>query len=179
MTMTMTERAGALAAVGIGSNLDDPAAQVRRALAALAALADTELLASSGLYRNPPMGPQDQPDYVNAVALLRTRLQPLPLLRELQRLELAQGRARRVHWGARTIDLDLLLYDQRIIDEAELTVPHPGLHERAFVLHPLAEIAPALHVPGKGKVEDLAAACSADGLVRIEGPSSEGLRGER
>lgn len=168
-----------ITAVGLGSNLDDPVRQVRLALSALASLTESEFLSSSGLYQNPPMGPQDQPDYVNAVALLRTRLQPLPFLKELQRIEQAQGRARHVHWGARTIDLDLLLYGEHIIDDAQLTVPHPGLHERVFVLHPLAEIAANLMVPGKGRVGDLAAAFSATELVRIEEPSQDGPQGLR
>lgn len=158
----------ALAAIGLGSNLDDPVRQVRLALESLAELAHTDLLASSSLYRNPPMGPPDQPDFINAAALLRTRLQPLALLQALQRIERAQGRTRDVYWGARTLDLDLLLYDQQVIDSALLTVPHPGLHERAFVLHPLAEIAPDLIVPGKGKVGLLAAEYSAAELTKIE-----------
>ena len=157
-----------LAAVGIGSNLADPVTQVRTAIAALAILADTELLAASSLYRNPPMGPQDQPDFVNAAALLRTRLQPLALLDRLQEVERQQGRARDVRWGLRTIDLDLLLYGDPVINVPLFTTPHPGLHERGFVLYPLAEIAPpGLMVPGRGRVADLVAACSADGLVRL------------
>ncbi len=156
-----------LAAIGLGSNLNDPAGQVRAALSALAALPESELVAASSLYRNPPMGPQDQPDYVNAVALLRTALEPLPLLAELQAIERRQGKRFLRHWGPRTIDLDLLLYGDRRIREPRLTVPHPGLHERAFVLYPLAEIAPDLMVPGKGRVKDLAALHSAADLVRL------------
>ncbi|HEX5514789.1 MAG TPA: 2-amino-4-hydroxy-6-hydroxymethyldihydropteridine diphosphokinase [Gammaproteobacteria bacterium] len=166
--MTSTAATGVLAAVGIGSNLADPAAQVRTAIAALATMADTELLAASSLYRNPPMGPQDQPDFVNAAVLLRTRLEPLALLDRLQEIERRQGRVRDIRWGPRTIDLDLLLYGERVINEPRLTTPHPGLHERAFVLYPLAEIAPpGLMVPGRGRITELVAACSADGLVRL------------
>lgn len=160
--------AALVAAIGLGSNLSDPVAQVQAALAALAQLPDSELLAASSLYRNPPMGPQDQPDYVNAVALLRTALPPLRLLQRLQEIERRQGKVYRQHWGPRNIDLDLLLYGQQRIREAQLTVPHPGLHERAFVLYPLAEIAPDLLVPGYGAVRELAAAHSADSLIRIE-----------
>lgn len=156
------------AVVGIGSNLGDPAAQVRGAIVALARLRETELLGSSGLYRSPPMGPQDQPDYVNAVALLRTRLAPLALLDELQAIERRHGRVRAgARWGPRVIDLDLLLWGEDVISEPRLTVPHPGLHERPFVLYPLAEIAPRLLVPGRGRVRDLAAACSAADLVKL------------
>lgn len=163
----VTALGGTLAAVGIGSNLNDPVAQVTSALAALAMLPDSELLAASSLYRNPPMGPQDQPDYVNAAALLRTGLTAQDLLRELQALELRQGRVRERRWGPRTIDLDLLLWGEAMIDEPDLIVPHPGLHERPFVLYPLAEIAPGLNVPGRGRVDALAAACSAAGLVKV------------
>jgi 2-amino-4-hydroxy-6-hydroxymethyldihydropteridine diphosphokinase len=160
--------AATVAAVGIGSNLDDPVAQVRRALAALARLPDTELLASSSLYRNPPMGPQDQPDYVNAAALLRTQLDPFAFLDALQAVERGQGRVRGdVQWGPRTIDLDLLLWGEQVIDEARLKVPHPGLHERVFVLYPLAEIAPGLPVPGRGSVGDLAAGLASASLVKL------------
>lgn len=159
--------AGVIAAVGIGSNLDDPVAQVRAAIIALTALIDTDLLAASSLYRNPPMGPQDQPDFVNAAVLLRTRLRPLTLLDRLQDIERQQGRIRSIHWGPRTIDLDLLLYGDRLISEPRLTTPHPGLHERPFVLYPLAEIAPELEVPGHGRIADLTKACSAMDLVRL------------
>lgn len=156
-----------VAAIGIGSNLNDPVAQVRAALAALAAVPAAELLAASSLYRNPPMGPQDQPDYVNAAALLRTTLPPLQLLQQLQAIEQRQGKRFQQHWGPRIIDLDLLLYEQQCIHEPQLVVPHPGMHERAFVLYPLAEIAPDLIVPGRGRIQDLAAAYSAATLVRI------------
>ena len=162
-----TAGVGTLAAVGLGSNLNAPVAQVSGALAALAALPDSELLAASSLYRNPPMGPQDQPDYVNAAALLRTRLTAQALLQELQALERRQGRVRERRWGPRTIDLDLLLWGDATINEPGLIVPHPGLHERPFVLYPLAEIAPGLHVPGRGRVDALAAACSAASLVKV------------
>ncbi len=162
-----TAGVGTLAAVGLGSNLNDPVAQVSGALAALAALPDSELLVASSLYRNPPMGPQDQPDYVNAAALLRTRLTAQALLQELQALERRQGRVRERRWGPRTIDLDLLLWGDATINEPGLIVPHPGLHERPFVLYPLAEIAPGLHVPGRGRVDALAAACSAASLVKV------------
>lgn len=155
------------AAIGVGSNLDDPVAQVRAALSALAQLPETELLSASSLYRNPPMGPQDQPDFVNAAALLQTALAPLELLEQLQGIEQRQGKRYQQHWGPRRIDLDLLLYGQQSIREPRLTVPHPGMHERAFVLYPLAEIAPDLIVPGRGRVAELAALQSATGLIQI------------
>lgn len=161
-------RGAAIAAVGIGSNLNDPVSQVRQALAALASLPDSEPVASSSLYRNPPMGPQDQPDYVNAAMVLRTRLRPLDLLDALQAIEAKQGRSRGdLRWGPRSLDLDLLVWGDLIVDQPRLTLPHPGVHERAFVLYPLAEIAPGLVIPGRGCVRDLAAACSAAGLVKV------------
>lgn len=156
-----------LVAVGLGSNLDDPVWQVTEGLRRLAELPDTELCAASSLYRNPPMGPQDQPDYVNAAALLRTSMEPLPFLAALQAIEAAHGRVRLRRWGPRTLDLDLLLWGEQVLNLPSLTVPHPGLHERNFVLYPLAEIGPDLWVPGHGRVSELARRFPASGLVRI------------
>jgi 2-amino-4-hydroxy-6-hydroxymethyldihydropteridine diphosphokinase len=117
------------------------------------------------------MGPQDQPDYVNAAALLGTELAPLEFLDQLQAIEVAQERVRGAQrWGARTLDLDLLLWGREILHHSRLQVPHPGLHERAFVLYPLAEIDPDLWVPGRGALRDLLAACPDSGLVRVEPP---------
>jgi 2-amino-4-hydroxy-6-hydroxymethyldihydropteridine diphosphokinase len=134
--------------IGLGSNLDEPTQQVLSALAELAALPDSELRARSSLYQTPPMGPPNQPDYVNAVAELATRLSPHRLLDELQRIEQKHRRLRQEHWGPRTLDLDLLVYGSAQIDDPRLRVPHPGLADRAFVVVPLAEIAPALQIPG-------------------------------
>jgi 2-amino-4-hydroxy-6-hydroxymethyldihydropteridine diphosphokinase len=154
--------------VGLGSNLDDPVSQVRRGLVALTTLPDTELLQPSALYRSPPMGPPDQPDYVNAVCALRTRLPAPRLLVHLQDLETRHGRVRGpLHWGPRILDLDLLLYGEARIDEPGLVVPHPGLAERAFVLYPLMEIAPDLEVPGLGAIASLIRLCPLGGLERI------------
>lgn len=154
--------------VGLGSNLERPEEQLLLALEELARLPATRLLAASGLYRNPPMGSVPQPDYVNAVAALETCLPPLELLDALQGIEQVHGRVRIERWGPRTLDLDLLLYADRIIDEPRLQVPHPGLHERPFVLYPLAEIAPGLTIPGRGPLADWLAQCPSDGLVRID-----------
>jgi len=134
--------------IGLGSNLDDPSDQVRRAFEELAAMPQTELRRRSSLYETPPMGPADQPNYINAVAALHTSLTPHALLDALQRIELEHRRVRREHWGPRTLDLDLLVYGAEELDDARLQVPHPGLAERAFVLLPLAEIAPELVIPG-------------------------------
>ncbi len=155
--------------IGIGSNLDDPAWQVRTAIEQLKALPSVAFAAASSLYRNPPMGPVEQPDYVNAVAAMDTALSASALLAELQRLEAAAGRQRNgLRWGPRPLDLDLLLYGDEIIRTEALSVPHPGIPERAFVLYPLAEIAPDAVVPGMGAVGDLLAAVSDDALEVLE-----------
>jgi 2-amino-4-hydroxy-6-hydroxymethyldihydropteridine diphosphokinase len=153
--------------VGLGSNLDDPPMQLATALQALAELPDTRLVAVSGHYRNPPMGPRDQPDYLNAVAGLLTRLAPQALLAALQGIEDEQGRRREgPRWGPRTLDLDLLAYGNVRLESAALTLPHPGLCSRPFVLVPLAEVAPGLHLPDGRSVAALAAAVDATGLRR-------------
>jgi 2-amino-4-hydroxy-6-hydroxymethyldihydropteridine diphosphokinase len=141
--------------VGIGSNLDGPVDRVRQALDALARLPGTSLRAASALYRNPPMGPTDQPHYVNAVAELDTELDGRGLLAGLQAIEAGQGRLRERRWGPRTLDLDLLLLGDRRSDKPDLKLPHPGVADRAFVLVPLAEIAPGLEIPGLGAVAEL------------------------
>lgn len=133
--------------VGLGSNLSNPVQQVKLAIAELSILPQTRLLAQSSLYRTRPMGPQDQPNYINAVVGLATRLPAEILLSELQRLELSHGRERVLHWGPRTLDLDMLLYGQQVIATEFLQVPHPGLLERSFVVQPLLEIAPDLVLP--------------------------------
>lgn len=138
----ITELKPVLAYVGLGANLGDPAVQLRQALAGLAALDEVEVLRVSSFYLNPPLGPPEQPWYVNAVAQVRTRLTAEELLRSLQRLEDALGRVRGEHWGPRVIDLDLLLYADEVCRLPELILPHPEMQRRAFVLVPLAEIAP-------------------------------------
>jgi len=157
------------AVIGIGSNLHDPAMQVERALASLANLPDTRVDRKSALYRSPPMGPQDQPDYINAVAIIRTALQPRALLRALQDIERRQGRDRSagVRWGPRTIDLDILTYGSSVIAEDGLTIPHPGIPERNFVLFPLAEVAPEMEIPAMGSVRELASRLDASRLERL------------
>lgn len=155
--------------IGLGSNLDDPESQVRRACDALARLPDSRLMRVSPLYRSDPVGPPGQPDYINAVAMLETALPPESLLDALQGIEQAHGRERLEHWGPRTLDLDILLYgDQRIASD-RLTVPHPYLAERPFVLYPLADIAPDIVVPGHGPLADLLADCPPAGLERLDG----------
>lgn len=156
--------------LGVGSNMDDPAGQVRRALAALAELPSTRLIATSRSYSNPPMGPQDQPDYVNAAAGILTQLEPGELLEAMQSLESRLGRVRTPgdKWGPRIIDLDLLVYGLRVESTERLTLPHPGISERNFVLFPLRDIAPTLVVPGQGVIARLAAQTGNEGLVALD-----------
>ncbi|HQT42816.1 MAG TPA: 2-amino-4-hydroxy-6-hydroxymethyldihydropteridine diphosphokinase [Halothiobacillus sp.] len=144
--------------IALGSNLGHPLAQLARAFQALDHLPHTRVLRVSQLYANPPMGPQDQPDYVNAVALLSTRLAPLDLLDALKALEHAAGRFATRHWGARVLDLDILTYGTETIDSATLTIPHPGISDRRFVLAPWAEIAPQIALPDGRRIADLLAA---------------------
>jgi 2-amino-4-hydroxy-6-hydroxymethyldihydropteridine diphosphokinase len=159
--------AATIAFVGLGGNVGDAAACVRAAFDALGGLPDTRLLRASRLYRTPAWGITAQADFVNAVAMLQTSLAPLALLGHLLRIEHAAGRDRRDdgsdRWGPRTLDLDLLLYGDEVIEVPGLRVPHPHLHERAFVLVPLLEIAPDLWIPGRGAAaEALAAMATGD-----------------
>jgi 2-amino-4-hydroxy-6-hydroxymethyldihydropteridine diphosphokinase len=159
----------AIVYIGVGSNLDHPERHVRQALSDLDGIADTESMARSGLYASPPMGPPDQPDYINAVARLRTSLAPLALLDALQSVEQAHRRTRAgQHWGPRTLDLDMLLFGGRTINDDRLKVPHPGLHERAFVIYPLLEVAGDIDIPGRGGLEALASRCPRGELKRLE-----------
>ncbi len=161
--------------IGLGSNLDDPAAQTKRAFAELAELSQTRMLARSHLYKSKPLGPQDQPDYLNAVAVLETQLEPLDLLHRLRALEERHGRRRagERHWGPRSLDLDILLYGDIRMQTPELTLPHPGVHERSFVLYPLEEVAPALVIPGHGPVQSLRDRCHAPAIERVEESSDD------
>jgi 2-amino-4-hydroxy-6-hydroxymethyldihydropteridine diphosphokinase len=142
--------------IGIGSNLDQPRAQVERALEELAQLPRTRLAARSSLYRSAPVGFREQPEFVNAVAALDTDLPAAQLLEELQAIENRHGRRRSFANAARTLDLDILLYGRERITTEKLVVPHPRMHERAFVLMPLVEIAPQAEIPGRGS----ASACA-------------------
>src|SRR5579863_9983446 len=155
--------------VSLGSNLDDPAVQVRRALGALSGLPGTRLLRQSSLYGSKPLGPVSQPDYVNAVEGLLTQLEVSDFFSRLQQLERSLGRTPpHERWGPRRIDLDLLLFAQLQLESEQLRLPHPGIVERNFVLYPLAEVAPGLPVPGCGRVAELAARINSEGLWRLD-----------
>ncbi|MGH8434529.1 MAG: 2-amino-4-hydroxy-6-hydroxymethyldihydropteridine diphosphokinase [Pseudomonas sp.] len=154
--------------IGLGSNLAEPLEQLRGALNALAELPQSQLVGMSSFYASDPLGPPDQPRYVNAVVALDTRLTPLQLLDALQAIELNQGRQRKAErWGPRTLDLDILLFGQRLLDEPRLKVPHYHMHARPFVLYPLAELAPDLQLADGRRLSELLSACPFQGLERL------------
>lgn len=128
--------------IGLGSNLENPLEQLRQAKGAIAQLPQTQIIAVSSVYQSKPVGPQDQPDFLNAVLSIATEFSPQQLLIALQQIEQQQGRQRIQHWGPRTLDLDILLFDYQVITQPDLTIPHPEMFNRAFVLVPLVEIAP-------------------------------------
>ena len=142
--------------IALGSNLNTPVEQLHSALKAISQLPDTHLVTTSSFYKSKPLGPQDQPDYLNAAVEISTALSPLALLDELQRIENEQGRVRLRRWGERTLDLDILLYGNEIIQSERLTVPHYDMHNREFVIVPLVEIAPNLILPNGQKLAELA-----------------------
>ena len=155
-----------VAYIGLGSNLDNPAEQITVAMDELSVLPETSLVRCSSLYRSAPLGPQDQPDFINAVVKLQTGLTADKLLEQLQQIEKTHGRIRTVHWGPRTLDLDLLLFGNMRIKTENLTVPHPHIAERGFVLSPLLEIDPAIDIPGRGSASDLLCKLDQDQSVR-------------
>jgi 2-amino-4-hydroxy-6-hydroxymethyldihydropteridine diphosphokinase len=165
----ITERTPVIAYLGLGANLGVPEAQLREALKRLNNAEEVEVTRVSTFYRNPPLGPENQPWYVNAVARLRTRLGPEELLRLLQRIETDMGRVRGKRWGPRVIDLDLLLYNGEVIFTPDLVVPHPEMHLRAFVVTPLAEIAPrAWHPVLQKSAQDLLAELDVANLPALQ-----------
>ena len=154
--------------VAIGSNLNQPQARVHEAFEHLTRLPATQLLLRSRLFLTRPMGPQDQPHFVNAAAGLLTQLTARQLLEGLLRIEQSMGRNRQERWGPRVIDLDLVWMLGETIDEPGLTLPHPGVSTRNFVLYPLADIAPSLVIPGHGRVSDLLRGVDDDGISVLE-----------
>lgn len=155
--------------LGLGSNLQEPVVQLQRAIASLAQLPNSQLVSVSPFYRNPPMGDIVQPPYVNAVAAIDTDLTAWQLLQATQSIEQQQGRNREgPRWGPRTLDIDILLYGENVINEPQLQVPHPGLSQRNFVLYPLYDIAPELVIPGRGSLAYLLKQIPVVGLERLE-----------
>jgi 2-amino-4-hydroxy-6-hydroxymethyldihydropteridine diphosphokinase len=157
-----------IAFIGLGSNLEDPLSQLRRAFSDLDNLPDTRLIAQSSLYRSAPIGYLNQPDFVNAVAKIETNLTPQALLQALLDIEHQHGRERTYRNAPRTLDLDLLLYDDLQLHEHGLTIPHPQMHLRAFVLQPLLEIAPDIVIPGTGQAQRALQACQDQVLERLD-----------
>lgn len=156
--------------IGLGSNLGEPMQQLEAAFSALNRIRDSRVSKRSSFYRSKPMGPADQPDYINAVAELETTLTADELLLAMQAIEQLQGRDRNgQRWGARTLDLDMLLYGNEIINTEHLQVPHPGITERDFVLVPLAEIAPDVVIRGQAGLQQLIEDCQDYGLQRLPG----------
>ncbi|MDQ3186542.1 MAG: 2-amino-4-hydroxy-6-hydroxymethyldihydropteridine diphosphokinase [Pseudomonadota bacterium] len=152
--------------IALGSNLDDPVFQVRRAFGELARLPSSRLLMCSSLYRSAPVGRLDQPDFINAVARIETALNPHDLLEALLEIEHRYGRIRAYSNAPRTLDLDMLIYDDLQCNEPCLVLPHPRMHQRAFVLQSLLEIAPDCHIPGRGAVAELLTACAGQRIER-------------
>lgn len=158
--------------IGLGSNLAKPQAQIQAALNAIKALKQASNVVISALYTSTPMGPQDQPDYINAMVKLNWQGEAITLLDALQTIELAQGRVRKEQrWGARTLDLDIILFGNHIIETDRLTVPHYGMKTREFVLHPLAELTPNLTLPCGVKLIDLLPSVPLNGLRKINSTS--------
>ncbi|MBI2312047.1 MAG: 2-amino-4-hydroxy-6-hydroxymethyldihydropteridine diphosphokinase [Betaproteobacteria bacterium] len=153
--------------LALGSNLQDPVAQVETGFRDLAGLPETRLLVRSSLYRSAPVGAPGQPDYVNAVAAVETRLGPTELLEAMLSVEHHRGRVRAFQNAPRTLDLDLLLYEDLVCHQHGLTLPHPRMHERAFVLVPLAEIAPDCEIPGRGPVSEWLARCAGQAIEKL------------
>ena len=161
--------------IGLGSNLEEPRQQVILAISELAALPSSTLLKTSSLYQSKPLGPQDQPDFVNAVAELKTALSAQLLLSHLQEIESSHHRSREIHWGPRTLDLDILLYGSDEIDNADLKIPHPEIRNRNFVLIPLYEIAAELTIPGMGKIAELVRQIDQSGLEIIQASENDNV----
>ena len=157
-----------IAHIGLGANLADPVRQVQQGIRELAKLPQTRLVRHSSLYRTAPAGEPDQPEFVNAVAVLDTTLSPRQLLEELLALEARHGRVRSKPNGPRTLDLDLLLLGSQVINEPGLEVPHPRMHQRAFVLVPLVEVTPEALIPGHGSATELAAQLADQPVARID-----------
>ncbi|MCB1668384.1 MAG: 2-amino-4-hydroxy-6-hydroxymethyldihydropteridine diphosphokinase [Porticoccaceae bacterium] len=157
--------------IALGSNLDSPLRQVTTAVAEISAINNVRLIEQSSWYQTPAIGPPGQPDYINGVIALETSLPPLALLDVLQAIENTHLRIRKERWGPRTLDLDILLYGKQIINTERLTVPHPEIKHRSFVLYPLAEICPQLKLPDGTNVQQLLENCSPGGMVQLSKPA--------
>ncbi|WP_097461960.1 2-amino-4-hydroxy-6-hydroxymethyldihydropteridine diphosphokinase [Mangrovitalea sediminis] len=157
-----------VAYIGLGSNLDRPLDQLRKAIVSLSSLPQCRLLGQSRFYRSRAVGPADQPDYVNAAVRLETGLSPIALLDHLQHIENQQGRVRHIRWGARTLDLDMLLFGDCTMTTPRLTLPHPEMANRDFVLQPLLDLTPDLSLPDGRRISELRRQCPDNHLVPLE-----------
>ena len=166
--MSSSSRQAKHAWIGVGANLDEPEAQLQLGIKRLCEEPTVSLSLCSSFYQSDPMGPQDQPQYTNAVIRIETVLTPLQLLDQLQAVENAAGRERKERWGARTLDMDLLLYDELELTTERLTIPHPGITLRSFVLIPLLEINPDIFIPGLGRASDYHTSVEDYGLIKLE-----------
>jgi len=153
--------------IGLGSNLDDPQSQLKKAIISLETVPSTSVVKTSSFYKSKPVGPQDQPDYINAVTELATELSAHELLDYLQVIENEHGREREIKWGPRTLDLDILLFGEEIIQDDRLMIPHVEMHKRGFVLLPLDEISPNCMIPGIGAVSSLIQQIITNDLVKL------------
>lgn len=167
MPVAMLPEAATRVFIALGSNLGNPSAQVERGMQMLSTLEHTEIIKRSSLYQSAPIGETDQPDFINAVVQVKTRLTPHTLLTGLLAIEQACGRIRSYRNAPRTLDLDILLFDDRQCNDENLILPHPRMHERAFVLLPLLEIVDACHIPGRGDAVDCLANCTHQSIERI------------
>lgn len=159
--------------IGLGSNIEQPFLQIKNAIFALNEMPDTKVIRDSGYFKSRPMGPEDQPDYVNAVVEIETQLDAMALLKNCQAIEHQQGRVKTRHWGERTIDLDILLYADQQIENDVLTVPHPGISQRDFVYMPLLRLNAELKVPGLGPLSDVIKQNIAQPVVELAAETTE------
>ena len=154
--------------IGLGSNLGEPSKQIKMAVRDIILTLSTDIIACSALYESIPMGPQDQPNYINAVIELNIKHNPRLLLNQLQNVEQRYGRIRKRRWGERTLDLDILLYGELILNDKQLTIPHPEIAVRPFVIYPLASLDPQLEISGVGSIGQLVRQCPCNGLQQID-----------
>lgn len=161
-----------LAWLGLGANLQQPLAQLNESIQRISHTPGVAVLQVSSFYKTPPWGDEDQPDFINAVVRIETSLAPIELLHHMQSIETDMGRVRKGRrWGPRLIDIDVLLYADQSIDSKELSLPHPRMHQRAFVLLPLCELEPEIEIPGRGRAGSLLAGLSSDGITLCAGDS--------
>ena len=157
-----------IAYIGLGSNMNSPVKQIKSAITSIEEIISTKIIGMSSLYKSKPVGPQNQDDYINAVIKIETKLVPYQLLECLHDIEEKHGRIRKEHWGPRILDLDILIFGNKVMVDEKLTIPHPEIENRSFVLAPLIEIDPDCIIPKKGLASDLLATIGKDNIVQIQ-----------